>query len=237
MKGSYLVVGGSGGIGAAIVERLCQDVEVDRVIATRHTGSESATHEKLQFHELDITDEASVAALMSDIGDIDGVINCIGFLHDETMGPEKSVSQLSFEKLSRNIMLNTWPTMLMAKYARRNLRKSKFSVFVTLSARVGSIEDNRLGGWYSYRASKAALNMFVRSLAIEWQRALPFCSVAALHPGTVATPLSDPFSKNVLPEKLFTPEQSADYLLRVISLLEPETSGRFLAWDGSEIPW
>ena len=237
MKGRYLVVGGSGGIGAAIVKSLCRDYGITRVIATHFSTVPQLVHEKLEWHQLDTTVEASVATLMSDIGDIDGVINCIGILHNEKFGPEKSVSQLSLEKLTQNFTLNTWPTMLLSKYARRNLRKSESSIFVTISARVGSIEDNRLGGWYSYRASKAALNMFVKSLAIEWTRALPNCAVAALHPGTVATQLSDPFSKNVAPGKLFTPEQSANYLLGVISMLEPETSGQFLAWDGTEIPW
>jgi len=110
-------------------------------------------------------------------------------------------------------------------------------VFATVSARVGSIEDNRLGGWFSYRASKAALNMCLKTLAIEWRRTLPNVAVAALHPGTTDTALSRPFQHNVPREQLFTPRQTANYLLNVLDGLEPAQSTQFLAFDGEWLPW
>lgn len=237
MKGRYLVAGGAGGIGSAIVQRLCKDPDVVSVTGTYHTTPYTLTDRKLSWVQVDMTSADAVCSLMEEAGEIDGIINTVGFLHGEALMPEKRVRQLSAESLFKNISLNTLPTMLLAGYGQASLHRAPASVFVSLSARVGSISDNRLGGWYSYRASKAALNMVLKTLAIEWRQALPNCSVAALHPGTVKTGLSDPFSKRVAAEKLFTPDESARCLLEVISQLTPENSGRFWAWDGSEIQW
>ena len=129
------------------------------------------------------------------------------------------------------------PTLLLAKYLHGSFRHGRPSVFATVSAKVGSIEDNRLGGWYSYRASKAALNMCLKTLAIEWARTLPNVAVTALHPGTTDTALSRPFQRHVPPQHLFSPSQSVDYLLEVLDGLIPAQSGRFLAFDGEVLPW
>jgi NAD(P)-dependent dehydrogenase (short-subunit alcohol dehydrogenase family) len=124
--------------------------------------------------------------------------------------------------------------MIMAQ-APALLRRDRRSVFAVLSARVGSISDNRLGGWHGYRAAKAALNMLMRGLAIELSRSHPQAVVAALHPGTVDTPLSAPFQRGVLPDKLFTPANSAGAMLGVLDGLEPADSGKLWGWDGAEI--
>jgi NAD(P)-dependent dehydrogenase (short-subunit alcohol dehydrogenase family) len=116
---------------------------------------------------------------------------------------------------------------MLAKHARKALKDSERSWFASVSGRVGSIADNELGGWYSYRASKAALNMALKTLAIEWRFALPRCTVASLHPGTVKSPLSEPFTQRTAPERLFTPEQSAEHLKKVLLDLTPAESGRF----------
>ena len=237
MKGRVLVTGGAGGIGNAIVRHLCGQASVGSVVSTFHHKPSQYAHEKLDWVQANVSDEVSVEALMQEVGPVDGIVNTVGFLHDHKMRPEKSVRQLSAEGFIQNMTVNTLPALLLAKHGQPMLRRSESSVFVALSARVGSIKDNRLGGWYSYRASKAALNMFIRSLSVEWQRTLPKCSVAALHPGTVDTALSAPFAQNVMPEKLFTAEQSAAYLISVIDQLTPNNSGRFWAWDGSEIDW
>jgi len=129
------------------------------------------------------------------------------------------------------------PSLLLAKHLHSKFRHGRPGVFATVSAKVGSIEDNRLGGWFSYRASKAALNMCLKTLAIEWRRSLPNVAVAALHPGTTDTALSVPFQHNVPPEQLFTPRQSVDYLVEVLDGLKPAQSGQFLAFDGEELPW
>lgn len=235
---NVLVVGGSGGIGAAMVGRLLQDDKIDKIHSTCHS-CEPATEvsARLCWHQLNVTDENQIKNLAESLDSLDWIINCVGLLHTEVEGPEKTVGQLSSEFFLENIRVNTLPTLLLAKHFSRHLKGRGNTVFATVSARVGSIEENQLGGWYSYRASKAALNMALKTLSLEWRFKLPNCSVAALHPGTTDTQLSKPFQANVPAEKLFSPEKTAGLLLQVIEGLTPEKSGRFWSWDGSELPW
>jgi len=135
------------------------------------------------------------------------------------------------------MQVNCVPSLLLGKYAGSALKASPQGLFATVSARVGSIEDNRLGGWHSYRASKAALNMALKCLAIEWQRTLPSVRVLSLHPGTTDTNLSKPFQQRVPESKLFSADQTAKYLLKLCREAHSHDSGRFIAWDGSTIPW
>jgi NAD(P)-dependent dehydrogenase (short-subunit alcohol dehydrogenase family) len=134
-------------------------------------------------------------------------------------------------------MLNTLPSIMLAKHFAKALTQSHSARFAVISARVGSITDNRLGGWYSYRASKAALNMFLKTLSIEWQRTMKHGVVLSLHPGTTDTPLSQPFQQSVPKGKLFTPEYVANSLLPIIANATPSQTGRFFAYDGTELPW
>ena len=136
-----------------------------------------------------------------------------------------------------SMRINTLPTLLLAKHLHDKFRHGRPAVVATVSARVGSIEDNRLGGWFSYRASKAALNMCLKTLAIEWRRSLPNVAVAALHPGTTDTALSRPFQSNVPIGQLFTPGQSVASMLDVLDGLNSADSGQFLAFDGEKLPW
>ncbi|EKO3738305.1 SDR family NAD(P)-dependent oxidoreductase, partial [Vibrio metschnikovii] len=129
------------------------------------------------------------------------------------------------------------PTLLLAKYFSPLMKTSDAAKFVTISAKVGSISDNRLGGWYSYRASKAALNMLLKTLSIEWQRTIKRGVVLALHPGTTDTPLSKPFQANVPADKLLTPEQAAQYLVELIIQATLQQTGQFLAYNGERLPW
>ncbi|MFK7733915.1 MAG: SDR family NAD(P)-dependent oxidoreductase [Pseudomonadales bacterium] len=232
-----LVIGGSGGIGSALVEHLVARSDVVEVIATHFTSAPSLTHEKLSWHALNASDEASVKSLFEQLPALDMLLIASGFLHDNARKPEKTIKQFQPDTLNHCISSNVQPTLLAAKYAAPLLKASKRSVFASISARVGSIEENQLGGWYSYRISKASLNMALRTLSVEWQRSLPRCTVAALHPGTTDTPLSSPFQKNVPAEKLFSPELSAQYLMAVIDGLHPGLSGRFWSWDGTELAW
>jgi len=133
--------------------------------------------------------------------------------------------------------VNVLPTLYLAQHLLPKMQHGRPAVFSAISARVGSIEDNQLGGWYSYRASKAALNMCLKNIANEWRLKLKNVSVAALHPGTTDTELSKPFQKNVPSEKLFSPARTANYLYNILDSLTPEKSGRFWAWDGNEIEW
>jgi NAD(P)-dependent dehydrogenase (short-subunit alcohol dehydrogenase family) len=133
--------------------------------------------------------------------------------------------------------VNALSSLLLAKHLHGAFRHGRPAVFAAISAKVGSIEDNRLGGWFSYRASKAALNMCLKTLAIEWRRSLPNVSVVALHPGTTDTALSKPFQRNVPSGQLFSPGQTVEYLLQVLQGLETGKSGQFLAFDGERLPW
>jgi NAD(P)-dependent dehydrogenase (short-subunit alcohol dehydrogenase family) len=239
--GKHLLISG-GAIAEALAKTYAGQTDVERVTLTWHRRVPRIDHPAIALRQLDLTDEGAVAGLVGSLPQLDGVINCAGFLHGKgpegiQSGPEKSIAHVSSEQLLKSIELNTLPTLLLAKHTRLLLRKSPSAYFAAISARVGSIEENALGGWYSYRASKAALNMVLKTLSIEWQRALPRCSVAALHPGTVASRLSAPFTGSVPDGKLFTPEQSAAYIAAVIEGLTPEITGRFWSWDGTELPW
>ena len=165
------------------------------------------------------------------------VINTSGFLHSKHIKPEKRLSHINRSNIHKNFTINSIAPILIAKSIEQFIRPELPFSFASLSARVGSITDNRLGGWYSYRASKAAQNQFLRTLSIEWRRKFPFSIVSILHPGTCDTKLSKPFQSSIPKDKLFTPEQSSKYLVNIISEQTPSDSGKFLAWDMSTIPW
>jgi len=243
---SIAIVGASGGIGAALLELLSRRNDVGVIHASFHrstravsepsaVGADSTT--RIHWAPLDVTSESAIAAWVAGIGKIDWLVNCVGVLHDQTSGPEKSIRAFDPEFFQRSMMVNCLPSLLLGKYIRPGLKDSTCGVFATISARVGSIEDNRLGGWYSYRASKAALNMVLKNLAIEWARNTPNLRVVALHPGTTDTQLSKPFQHNVPAGKLFSPERTAQLLITQIEQLHEKPSGRFIAFDGAGIPW
>lgn len=226
MKRSAVVIGSSGGIGSALVSAL----EEEGSFAQVHAFSRSA---------LDVTDEASIAAAARLV--VGGpapalVVVATGLLHDEDSGPEKSFKDLNGDWLARNFAVNTIGPALVAKHFLPLLPKGERSVFAALSARVGSISDNRLGGWYGYRASKAALNQLIRTLSIEMKRVNDRAIIVGLHPGTVNTRLSKPFLGNVAPGQLFDPGRAAVQLRDVIDDLGVKDSGGIFAWDGTSIP-
>ena len=224
-------------IGNALALALAEDENVSLIWLSWRSSAPEITSEKIKCFQMDACVESEVESALDRLGPLDGIINTIGLLHDGSVKPEKSISRLDTAGFDKTLTVNVLPTLLLAKYGRKALRDSQQAWFATLSARVGSISDNQLGGWYSYRASKAALNMALKSLAIEWRIALPRCTVASLHPGTVGSPLSAPFTRRTEPERVFTPAQSASYLKEVLHKLSPVQSGRFWSWDGTEIPW
>jgi len=231
------VIGASGGIGSALAKQVAAWDSVETVFATYHRKQPHEDIDKCVWYPLDARREASIEAWSDTLGEIDWLINAAGMLHTPDKRPEKSVREVTADFFLDNMALNAMAALLIARYTQDRFTHGRPAVFACISARIGSIGDNRLGGWYSYRASKAALNMGLRTLALEWRRALPNVTVAALHPGTTDTPLSRPFQHNVPGHKLFNAERSAAYLLSVLSNLTAADSGRFLAYDGEEIPW
>lgn len=212
------IIGASGGIGRALADAL---------------EEEGAVVRRFSRPELDLLDEATVAAAAAAAGAPELVIVATGILHDGNDGPEKSIAALDPAWLARQYAINTIGPALVAKHFLSVMPKQGRSVLAFLSARVGSISDNRLGGWYGYRASKAALNQLIRTLAIEDKRRNERGIVVGLHPGTVDTRLSKPFQQ--AGRDLFKPDRAAVQLLDVIDGLKPQDSGRLFAWDGAEI--
>jgi len=245
-----LVPGASRGIGFEFVRQLLADPAVGRVFAgCRFPDSAeqllalAAREPRLRIVPLDVTDETSIARAAASVADLTDrlhlVVNCAGILHGgpAQLAPEKRLADVRPEALAASFAANAFGPLLVAKHFERLLAHRERAVFASISARVGSIGDNRLGGWYAYRGAKAAQNMFIRTLAIEWARSRRNVVCVALHPGTTDTDLSRPFQANVAPEKLFSPERTVRQLLEVIDHLTPAETGRFYAWDGSEISW
>ena len=233
------VIGASGGIGGALADKLDRCPAVSRVFRLSRNRVETAHQDWLP---LDLADEASIAdaaaTLQREAGSFHVVIVATGILHDgERLQPEKTWRALSAPALETAFRINTVGPALVAKHFLPLLDKDGKSAFAAISARVGSIEDNRLGGWHAYRASKAALNMLIQNFAIELARRNPEAVCVGLHPGTVDTALSMPFQSGVPQEKLFPPQRSARHLLSVLDRLTPNESGGLYAWDGSRIPF
>ena len=226
--GVAAIFGASGGIGAALVQAIRASDSFDHVVAFSRHASPS----------FDLLDEASLeraASFAAEQGELRLVIDATGFLHDDHQAPEKSLRQLDAAKLARSFALNAIGPALIIQHFLPRLPRSGKSVFVTLSARVGSIGDNRLGGWYAYRASKAALNQIVRTAAVELARRSPQALCIAMHPGTVATALSAPFAASGL--EVHSPAAAARHLLTVVDRLTADASGGFFDWRGQPVPW
>ncbi|MDM7952160.1 MAG: SDR family NAD(P)-dependent oxidoreductase [Cyanobium sp. CZS 25K] len=230
-QGQALIVG-PGGIGRALAAELASRAPFLRIRTAGRRGADIA---------LDLADDRSLARLSAtaatDLAPLRVVINTAGLLHDGELQPEKRLSQVRRHALERSFAVNAFGPLLLAQAIESALPKDDPVHFASLSARVGSIGDNRLGGWYAYRAAKAAQNQLLRTLAIEWQRRLPRACVTLLHPGTTATPLSAPFGSSVPASALFTPQRAAAHLLDVLEGRTAASSGAFLAWDGLPVPW
>ncbi|MBF9197598.1 SDR family NAD(P)-dependent oxidoreductase [Microvirga terrestris] len=232
------VIGASGGIGSAVTELLAGE-GFEAVHALSRRGFDSG-YRGVRAGVIDIEHEPSVAATAGELRDgapLRLVLVATGLLHAADYQPEKTYRSLDPELLARSFRINAIGPALVAKHMLPLLPKGGKSIFAVISARVGSIEDNRLGGWYSYRASKAALNQLMRTLAVELRRQKPDAICVALHPGTVDTALSQPFQRGVESGNLFTPAYAAERLLSVLDGLTAADSGGFFAWDGQRIPF
>lgn len=231
---NVVIIGASGGIGNALIQHLVDDDKVNFIHA--FSRSEIAIdHPKVLKNHIDLKNEQSIefaAKEASKEKPLDIVIIATGILHGGSIKPEKSVRDISFNNFSEIFAVNTIGPAIIMKYFLPHLNRDSKSVFAAISARVGSISDNYLGGWYAYRSSKSALNMLIKTASIEMARKHKKAIVIGLHPGTVKTDLSEPFSKNIEPVKIFTPKFSAEKLLNVINDISTDKTGKVLAWDG-----
>lgn len=249
--GNVLIQGASRGIGLEFVRQCLAEPRVARVVATCRDPQaareldelSAAAADRLRVVALDVTDEPSIAAaaaaVRGRIGRLHVLVNCGGVLHDVDRGlaPEKRLADVKPAALAYSFAVNATGPLLVARHFEALFAHPERAVFANISAKVGSIGDNRLGGWYAYRAAKAAQNMLTRTLAVEWARSHRNVICAALHPGTTDTGLSRPFQASVPAGKLFPVHRTVTQLLGVIDRLRSEDSGQFLGWDGERIPW
>ena len=237
------IFGASGAIGSAFVNQLANKKNNTKIFAFSRSIKQFG-FENVASHPFDITDEQSIETAISiatNEDPLDIVLITSGLLHQnpsekkESLGPEKALSDLSSEKFQQLFEINSIGPALIAKHVLPKMRKEKPSIFAALSARVSSISDNHLGGWYAYRSSKAALNMIIKTASIEMKRRNEKAILVGLHPGTVDSELSKPFQRNTPKEKLFTPDHSVSKMLQLLEKLNPDDTGKLFAWDGQEI--
>lgn len=231
------VIGASGTIGEAFVKYFLQNKQVTELYLFSRSNIDFEDT-RIRHCFIDIEDEESIKKAVTIISEgttLDALIVATGILHTSNILPEKSLKDLNQDSFLKLYAVNTIGPALVAKHFIAKLNCSSKSIFAVLSARIGSISDNCLGGWYSYRCSKAALNMLIKNISIEMQRKNPYLIVVALHPGTVNSKLSAPFSSGVAKDKLFTAEYSAANMVKILINLTKEDTGKFFAWDGQEI--
>ncbi len=242
-----LVVGGGQGIGLGFVQYFLENEPVTRLFVTYRSHSDRLSKLQAQYGEqltclsMDVVDDSQIAGAIATIqkhtDQLHLVINCVGFLQAGNVAPEKSLRQIDAAHLLQYFQVNSISAILLAKHLLPLLNHSRPNIFATLSAKIGSIGDNRLGGWYGYRASKAALNMFLKTASIEYGRRSPQTAIVMLHPGTTDTQLSAPFQRSVPPGKLFPVERTVRQLVEVLQWVSPKETGSFYSWDGSRLPW
>ncbi|MDR5875305.1 SDR family NAD(P)-dependent oxidoreductase [Halomonas sp. CUBES01] len=235
-----LVTGASGGIGNALVKHLLASPQTGRIIAASRQPP-LLQDDRLTHLSLDVSQEEDRLELARHLDDVPVHLffNAIGLLHDSTQGikPEKRLDRLTLEGLTQVMQANAFTPALLISALQSSLQGSHPCIIASLSARVGSISDNHLGGWYSYRASKAAHNMLMKTASIELSRLNKQSIVLCLHPGTTDTPLSQPFQARVPSGKLFTPEFVASQLMDVVAKRTPDDTGSFWDWAGDPIEW
>lgn len=230
------IIGSTGSIGRAFLDYYSKNNEINKIYSFSRSNSPS-TNRKIINTKLDFDNYNDIDHISSVIetNSLDKVIIATGILHQGDLQPEKSISALDVDNFQKVFNINTFVPALLIKAFFPLIKRNTNSLIGILSARVGSISDNRIGGWYAYRASKAALNMLIKTAAIELYRKDSSACLVGLHPGTVNTNLSKPFQGSTPKEKIFTPVQSVDYLTKVIEKIKPEDTGKILDWQGEEV--
>ena len=236
-----VVIGANGGIGRALFDVLRLGQRYAHVVGiSRQRPLDLIDDAGQTWIEADILEPSSLlvaARRVEALGTPTCIIVATGALHGPGFGPEKSLRALNADSLVEVFAINAIGPALVGQHFLPAMPRDRATVFAALSARVGSIAENATGGWYGYRAAKAALNMIIRTAAIEHARSHPLGVCVAVHPGTVTTPLSRPFVGHTPPSRLFTPQVAAGHILLVLDGLGPQATGGFYAWDGAEIPW
>ncbi len=233
-----IIFGASGGIGGALCQAVIASGQYTTVFAVSRTPVTIPGAVPLVYPQFDDESLADIAQTAAAQGPLTLCLSALGTLSDasQDLSPERTLRAQSAAAFEAVFHINTVLPALIAKHMIPLMPRKERAVFAALSARVGSISDNRLGGWHAYRASKAALNMLIKNYAIEQSRRAPDFIAVGLHPGTVDTALSSPFQKGVPEGKLFSPAQSAGYLLSVLGQLTPDDTGKVFDWQGTEVP-
>jgi len=238
-----MVIGASGGIGSAVLQCFLQDARFAQVVAVsraQYPDELSHCRDRLHWFCSDYS-EASIASIAQSLAAtqiaLRRIVICNGILHNPHLQPEKALEKVHSESMAEVFAANVIVPALWIGHLVRQLQRTTGSTIAVLSARVGSISDNRLGGWYSYRTAKAALNMFLKTAAVEYARRAPNVKLVAFHPGTTDTALSRPFQKGVVHGKLFPPAFVAQRLVALLDTLHPDGELSFLDWDGTPVPW
>ena len=230
------VIGSSGAIGSAFVDHYINDQSINSIFSFSRS-SIGIDNNKVKHFSIDIENESSIQNAAKSVEEInfDEIIIASGLLHTNEFGPEKSIKDLKADNILKVLNVNTVGPALIGKYFLPLLNKDNKSVMAFLSARVGSISENKLGGWYAYRASKSALNQVIKTFSIELKRTNPKAIIIGLQPGTVDSELSAPFKRNVSNNKLFSAEYSVSQLIGVIERADESSSGNLISWDGEII--
>jgi short-subunit dehydrogenase len=235
MKKNILIAGSSGAIGREFTRFYSDDPSIEKIV-TLSRKIENTIHKKIQSIEIDYSKEETFENLkkISQLESISTIIIATGILHTDQINPEKSINGINFESLKDVFQVNVFGPILLVKNLLPLIKKSQGVKIVFLTARVGSISDNELGGWYSYRSSKSALNMMISNLSIELQRANKEHIVIGIHPGTVKSHLSEPFLRHVK-HNIFSPRESVELMSQVISNISQKDSGKCFDFSGKVI--
>jgi NAD(P)-dependent dehydrogenase (short-subunit alcohol dehydrogenase family) len=234
-----LIVGANSEIAKGIALNLNQSNESLIIVSRNSEFYNDPKFKNIKIIETSNYNESHIKAAVSklNVDEISSVFICHGLLHDDTSFPEKKLSEFDPTSFLNILNANTLTPLLWLKHLTKQMNQKNECKFIFLSARVGSITDNKLGGWYSYRSSKAALNMLLKSAAIELKRTFKNVKLIAFHPGTTDSPLSKPFQKNVPEGKLFTREFVADSLINITNKTQIDGELSFIDWQGKEIDW
>lgn len=239
----YLIIGGSGGLGQSLLAHYATELaqgNLDKLSAISRQPKPANLDARVTWHQVsgDLFSYQQVfAQLEADNSVLHGVVSTIGWLHQDDWQPERRIEALDETQLNAYFAVNATLPIMLLQGLKPLLAKKEPAFVAQLGAKVGSISDNQLGGWYGYRASKAALNMLFKTAAIEFKRTHKKLSLAVIHPGTTDTELSKPFQQRIKDGKLYSAEQSAQRIAKVINSLKPADSGGFWFWDGTALPY